>query len=112
MDIVLRAAFAFAFIFFLTRIVGRRELSSLEHDGEPPPDANLAQPMLPHLVMPAHHEVRGPGWTTCVRADVNSATGKPITGETWRISIVSGTIVDRRRAGDDDNCDSESYEPI
>src|SRR5512144_3188492 len=30
MDIVLRAAFAFAFIFFLTRVVGRRELSSLE----------------------------------------------------------------------------------
>jgi uncharacterized membrane protein YcaP (DUF421 family) len=30
MDIVLRAAFAFVFIFFLTRIVGRRELSSLE----------------------------------------------------------------------------------
>jgi uncharacterized membrane protein YcaP (DUF421 family) len=29
-DIVLRAAFAFAFIFFLTRVVGRRELSSLE----------------------------------------------------------------------------------
>jgi uncharacterized membrane protein YcaP (DUF421 family) len=29
-DIVFRAAFAFAFIFFLTRIVGRRELSSLE----------------------------------------------------------------------------------
>jgi uncharacterized membrane protein YcaP (DUF421 family) len=29
MDIVLRAAFAFWFIFFLTRIVGRRELSSL-----------------------------------------------------------------------------------
>jgi uncharacterized membrane protein YcaP (DUF421 family) len=30
MDIVLRAAFAFCFIFFLTRVVGRRELSSLE----------------------------------------------------------------------------------
>jgi uncharacterized membrane protein YcaP (DUF421 family) len=30
MDIVIRAAFAFAFIFFLTRIAGRRELSSLE----------------------------------------------------------------------------------
>jgi len=29
-DIVVRAAFAFAFVFFLTRIVGRRELSSLE----------------------------------------------------------------------------------
>jgi uncharacterized membrane protein YcaP (DUF421 family) len=30
MDIVLRAALAYGFIFFLTRIVGRRELSSLE----------------------------------------------------------------------------------
>jgi uncharacterized membrane protein YcaP (DUF421 family) len=30
MDIVVRAAVAFGFIFFLTRIVGRRELSSLE----------------------------------------------------------------------------------
>jgi uncharacterized membrane protein YcaP (DUF421 family) len=30
MDIVLRAAFAFAFIFFLARVAGRRELSSLE----------------------------------------------------------------------------------
>ena len=30
MDIVLRAAIAFIFIFFLTRVVGRRELSSLE----------------------------------------------------------------------------------
>jgi len=30
MDVVIRAAFAFAFIFFLTRVAGRRELSSLE----------------------------------------------------------------------------------
>ena len=30
MDIVLRAALAYGFIFFLTRIVGRRELSTLE----------------------------------------------------------------------------------
>src|SRR4051812_31138277 len=30
MDIVLRAAFAYAFILFLMRIVGRRELSSME----------------------------------------------------------------------------------
>ena len=30
MDIVLRAALAFGFIFFLTRLAGRRELSSLE----------------------------------------------------------------------------------
>jgi uncharacterized membrane protein YcaP (DUF421 family) len=30
MDIVLRSAFAFAFVLFLTRVVGRKELSSLE----------------------------------------------------------------------------------
>ena len=30
MDIVLRAAFAFVFVFLLTRVVGKRELSSLE----------------------------------------------------------------------------------
>ncbi|MDX6563966.1 MAG: hypothetical protein QOD65_3780 [Gaiellales bacterium] len=30
MDIALRAAFAFAFLFLLTRVVGRRELTSLE----------------------------------------------------------------------------------
>jgi uncharacterized membrane protein YcaP (DUF421 family) len=30
MDLVLRAAFAFAFIFIVTRAIGRRELSSLE----------------------------------------------------------------------------------
>src|SRR5262245_28427996 len=30
MDIVIRAAIAFFFVFFLTRVVGRRELSSLE----------------------------------------------------------------------------------
>jgi len=29
-DVVIRAAIAFAFIFFLTRVVGRRELSSME----------------------------------------------------------------------------------
>ena len=30
MDIVVRAAFAFLFIFFVTRVVGRRELNTLE----------------------------------------------------------------------------------
>ena len=91
---------------------------------EPPP--NVKQLVHDHLdfmfaantnpqnikVSAPHHEVRGLGWTACVRAEVNSATGKPIGAETWRISIESGVIVDRRRAGADDNCDSESYEPI
>ena len=91
---------------------------------EPPPDVKrlvhdqldsmFATNSYPHdvRVSPPHHEVVGPGWSACVRADVSSATGKPISGETWRISIVSGTIVDRRRAGEDDNCESESYQPI
>jgi len=35
-----------------------RELSLLERSSEPPPDTSFAQPMLPHLVMPAHHDVR------------------------------------------------------
>jgi hypothetical protein len=59
-----------------------------------------------------HHEVRGPGWTASVRAEVLSATGKPIETQTFRISIMGGEIVDRRRAEDDDTCDSENYEPV
>jgi hypothetical protein len=47
-----------------------------------------------------------------VRAEVVSATGKPIGTQTFRISIAGGEIVDRRRAEDDDTCDSENYEPI
>src|SRR5580693_7333567 len=35
-----------------------REFSLLERDGQTSPDANTAQPLLPHLVMPAHHDVR------------------------------------------------------
>jgi hypothetical protein len=35
-----------------------REFSLLERDGQASPDANTAQPLLPHLVMPAHHDVR------------------------------------------------------
>jgi hypothetical protein len=59
-----------------------------------------------------HREVRGPGWIACVRAEVVSATGKPIGTQTFRIAIAGGEIVDRRRSEDDDNCDSENYEPI
>ena len=59
-----------------------------------------------------HRKVRGPGWSACVRAEVLSATGKPIGTQTFRIAIAGGEIVDGRRAEDDDNCDSENYEPI
>jgi hypothetical protein len=59
-----------------------------------------------------HHEVRGAGWTACVRAEVTSATGKQIGVQTYRISINAGQIVDRWRVEVDDTCDSESYAPI
>ncbi len=77
-------------------------------------DVMFAANSNPHdvKVSTPHHDVRGPGWTACVRADVNSATGKPIGAQSWVISIENGAIVDRRRAGEDDNCESESFEPI
>jgi hypothetical protein len=59
-----------------------------------------------------HHAARGQGWTACVRAEVNSATGKPMGVQTYRITITGGMIVDRERVEDDDNCASETYEPI
>lgn len=59
-----------------------------------------------------HHEVRGTGWSACVRAEVISATGKPIGMQTYRISFNDGQIIDRRRVDADDNCETESYEPI
>src|SRR5262249_36568870 len=54
-------------------------------------------------VSPPHREVRGNGWTACVRAEVISAVGKPIGTQIWRITINAGQIVDRRRVDADDN---------
>ena len=59
-----------------------------------------------------HHEARGQSWTACVRAEVNSATGKPMGVQTYRITISGGMIIDREHVEDDDNCASETYEPI
>jgi hypothetical protein len=63
-------------------------------------------------VSPPHHDVRGPGWTACAKAEVTSATGKPLGIQTYRITISDGVIADRKRVGDEDNCVSEIYEPI
>ena len=62
-------------------------------------------------VSPPYREVRGPGWTACVRADVLSVIGKPLS-MTYRIIISRGLITDRRRAEADDTCASETYEPV
>ena len=63
-------------------------------------------------VSPPLHEVRGQGWTACVRAEVMSATGTPLGIQTYRITISDGEIADRKRVGDEDNCASEKYERI
>jgi hypothetical protein len=63
-------------------------------------------------VAEARHELRGLGWTACVRAELTSATGKPLGAETYLISINSGVIIDRRRALPEDGCDTQTYQPI
>ena len=92
---------------------------------EAPPDVRkLVREQLDSVFIPAsrpqqvcvsvpHRDVRGPGWTACVRAELtSSAVGKPLGPQTYRITIEEGSISDRRRVGVEDNCDSETYDPI
>jgi hypothetical protein len=63
-------------------------------------------------VSPARHDLRGTGWTACVRAELTSATGKPLGVQIYRIDINEGLIFDRQRVEAEDTCLSESFEPI
>jgi hypothetical protein len=63
-------------------------------------------------VAPPHHEVRGLGWTACVRALLTSATGTALGTQTYIVTISGGKVIDRRRAEADDICGTESYQPI
>jgi hypothetical protein len=63
-------------------------------------------------VSPPQHEPQGSGWTACVRAELTSAMGKPLGAQSYRITISGGAIIDRRRAEAEDNCASETYQPI
>ena len=91
---------------------------------EPPPDVkrvvreqidvvflNTSYPREVHVARP-HREVRGPGWTACVRAQLTSATGSALGAQTYIVKITGGKVIDRRRAEADDICGSEAYEPI
>jgi len=91
---------------------------------EPPPDVRrivgekldsvftaASQPTRVQVSAP-RADLRGPGWTACVKAELTSVTGKPLGMQTYRIVITEGVVSDRRRAEADDNCVSESYEPI
>jgi hypothetical protein len=91
---------------------------------EPAPDARqmvrekldqvfTAQSYPQHVrVAEARHELRGRGWTACVKAELTSANGKPLGEETYVISINSGVIIDRHRALPEDACDTQTYRPI
>src|SRR5690242_1239609 len=91
---------------------------------EPPPD--IKQLMRDNLEevftaasQPTHVSVSTPRrepdglyLSACVKADLNSIMGKTLGTQTYRHSINGSTIVSRRRVEDDDNCASETYEPI
>ena len=63
-------------------------------------------------VSPARPELRGAGWTACVKAELTSVTGKPLGTQTYRIAISNGVIYDRRQVEAEDTCMNESYEPV
>lgn len=90
---------------------------------EPPPDVKkivrdglevvftaASRPTRVRVSAPLREPV-GTGWTACVRAEISSVTGQPLT-QTYRLGITGDRIADRRRVEDDDNCTTESYEPI
>jgi len=63
-------------------------------------------------VSPPRRQPNGPGWTTCIKAELTSVTGKPLGTQTYLATISGGVILDRRRVEADDNCASETYEGI
>jgi hypothetical protein len=91
---------------------------------EPPPDVrqlvherldsvfvSTSNPRQVRISSP-RREIHGSGWTVCVKAELTSAMGKPLGAQTYRITISGGVIIDRRRVEADDNCASETYEPV
>jgi hypothetical protein len=85
------------------RTVVRNQLEFVFLTTSNPRDVQVASP---------HHEVRGLGWTSCVRAQLTSATGTPLGMQTYIVTISGGKVIDRRRAESDDICGTESYQPI
>jgi hypothetical protein len=81
----------------------KEKLDSVFVAASQPSDVRVSEPR-PNL--------RGPGWTACVKAEVVSVTGKPLGTQTYRIEISDGVIADRRQIEPEDTCNNESYEPI
>jgi hypothetical protein len=91
---------------------------------EPPPDVKrllkekldsvftVASQPTDVRVSPPRPNLRGPGWTACVKAEVLSVTGKPLGTQTYRVEISGGVIADRQKVEAEDSCTAENYEPI
>jgi hypothetical protein len=81
----------------------RQKLDSVFTAASQPTQVRVSEPR-PNL--------RGPGWTACVKAEVVSVTGKPLGTQTYRIEIADGAIADRQKVEPEDTCSTESYEPV
>jgi hypothetical protein len=82
----------------------RKNLDSVFVAASAPQDVRVSSP---------RRDPRGSGWTACVKAELTSAMGKPLGTQTYRVTISTGIIIDRRRLeAADDNCASEAFEPI
>jgi hypothetical protein len=84
------------------RLVAEK-LDSVFTTGSQPTNVRVSAPL---------HDPRGVGWTACVRAELTSVIGKPLGTQTYRVFIDGGAIMDRQRIGADDNCVTETYEPV
>jgi hypothetical protein len=51
-------------------------------------------------------------WTTCVRASVNGATGRPIGLQTYLVNIDHGQVSRRERVDDGHWCAAEHFDPL
>jgi hypothetical protein len=49
-------------------------------------------------------------WTTCVKASVNGATGRPIGSQTYLVNIDHGQVSGRERVDQDHWCATEHYD--
>ena len=81
----------------------KEKLDSVFTPASQPTDVRVSQPR-PNL--------RGPGWTACVRAEVVSVTGNPLGTQTYRVEISDGAVADRQKVEAEDTCSTESYEPV
>lgn len=86
----------------IKQLVGAK-LDSVFASGSQPTHVRVSAPL---------HDPRGLGWTACVRAELTSVIGKPLGTQTYRIFISDGVISDRRHIEADDNCLTETYEPL